>query len=103
MRVLDRKLIRDLRRLWAQSLAIALVMACGVATLVLAIGTYQSLDETRSAYYERYRFGDVFASVARAPNSLARTIAAIDGVAAVETRVASFGRCMPCISVSHGS
>ena len=89
MRALDRKLIRDLRRLWAQSLAIALVMACGVATLVLAIGTYQSLDETRSAYYERYRFGDVFASVTRAPNSLARTIAAIDGVAAVETRVAS--------------
>jgi putative ABC transport system permease protein len=89
MRVLDRKLIRDLRRLWAQSLAIALVMACGVATLILAIGTYQSLDETRAAYYERYRFGDIFASATRAPNSLARQIAAIDGVAAVETRIAS--------------
>ena len=55
--------------------------------MILAIGTYQSLDETRSAYYERYRFGDVFASPARAPNSLTRTIAAIDGVAAVETRI----------------
>ncbi len=89
MRALDRKLIRDLKRLWAQSLAIALVMACGVATLILAIGTYQSLDETRSAYYARYRFGDVFASATRAPNLLARRISAIDGVAAVETRIAS--------------
>ncbi len=89
MRALDRKLLRDLARLWAQSLAIALVMACGVATLILAIGTYQSLDETRSAYYERYRFGDIFAAATRAPKSLARSIAAIDGVAAVEARIAS--------------
>ena len=33
MRMLDRKLLRDLRRMWAQALAIALVMASGVATL----------------------------------------------------------------------
>jgi len=89
MRALDRKLIRDLRRLWAQALAIALVMACGVATLVLALGTYQSLDETRSAYYERYRFGQIFASATRAPRSLVGEIAAIDGVSAVEARIAS--------------
>ena len=87
MRALDRKLIRDLGRLWAQGLAIALVMACGVATLILAIGAYRSLAETRDAYYERYRFGDVFASLVRAPKSVARSIAAIDGVAAVEPRV----------------
>ncbi len=87
MRALDRKLIRDFRRLWAQSLAIALVMACGVATLILAVGAYRSLSETRSAYYERYRFGDVFATLVRAPNALAGSIAAIDGVAAVETRI----------------
>ena len=89
MRALDRKLIRDFRRLWAQSLAIALVMACGVATLILAIGTYQSLDETRSAYYERYRFGDIFATRDAGAQCAGAQIAAIDGVAAVETRIAS--------------
>jgi putative ABC transport system permease protein len=36
--VLDKKLLRDLRRLWAQALAIALVMSAGVATFVLAAG-----------------------------------------------------------------
>ncbi|MFN7001757.1 MAG: hypothetical protein ACK4ST_17295, partial [Elioraea tepidiphila] len=38
MRALDRKLVRDLRAIWAQGLAIALVLACGIAVLVLATG-----------------------------------------------------------------
>jgi putative ABC transport system permease protein len=87
MTALNKKLVRDLGRLWAQSLAIALVMACGVAVLIMAVGTYRSLEETRSAYYDRYRFGDIFASAVRAPKTLKTAIAAIDGVAAVETRI----------------
>jgi putative ABC transport system permease protein len=50
MRALDIKLLRDFRRLWAQAMAIALVMASGVATLVLASGASVSLEESRSAY-----------------------------------------------------
>ena len=88
MRVLDIKLIRDLIRLWAQALAIGFVIAGGVATLVLAVGSARSLDETRTAYYERYRFADVFASAKRAPKSLVDRIAEIPGVAAVDARIA---------------
>ena len=88
MRVLDRKLFRDLTRLWAQALAIALVVAGGVATLVLAVGSFRSLDETRNAYYERYRFADVFALVRRAPKAVVTQIAEIPGVAAVDARIA---------------
>lgn len=87
MRMLDRKLFRDLRRMWAQALAIALVMASGAATFILASGAYRSLDGTRSAYYDRYGFGDVFAEVKRAPKSLEEQILAISGVAAAETRI----------------
>ena len=87
MRALDRKLLRDLRRIWAQSLAIALVLACGIMVLVLANAARQSLGETRDAYYERHRFGDVFASATRAPRSLLPAIAAIEGVARAEPRV----------------
>jgi len=87
MRTLDRKLLRDLRRMWAQALAIALVLASGVATFVLASGAYQSLDETRAAYYLRYRFADVFAEVRRAPKSVVDQVQAIDGVATAETRI----------------
>ncbi|WP_087004712.1 ABC transporter permease [Rhizobium sullae] len=88
MRALDIKLLRDFGRLWAQALAIALVVAGGVATLILAVGSYRSLDETRAAYYERYRFGDVFATARRAPRALIDQIAEIPGVAAVDARIA---------------
>ena len=88
MRALDIKLSRDLLRLWAQALAIALVIAGGVATLILAVGSYRSLDETRAAYYERYRFADVFAVVSRAPKAVVDQILEIPGVAAAEARIA---------------
>ncbi|RWK03005.1 FtsX-like permease family protein [Mesorhizobium sp.] len=90
MRALDTKLFRDLVRLWAQALAIALVVGGGVATLLLAVGSYRSLDETRTAYYERYGFADVFATARRAPKALIRRIAEIPGVAAVDARIAQF-------------
>ena len=88
MRALHIKLLRDLRRLWAQALAIALVMAAGVATLILGVGAHDSLSTTRAQYYETNRFADVFTSVTRAPNAMASDIAAIEGVAAVDTRIA---------------
>jgi len=87
MRALDIKLFRDLRRLWAQVLAIALVIAGGVATLILAVGSHRSLDETRAAYYERYRFADVFAVVSRAPKTVVDQILEIPGVATAEARI----------------
>jgi putative ABC transport system permease protein len=88
MTALHIKLLRELRRLWAQVAAIALVMAAGVATLIIGIGTYQSLAQTRSDYYETNAFADVFAGVTRAPRSLLADLRDIDGVAAVDGRVA---------------
>mgnify|MGYP003507845023 FL=1 len=88
---LRRKALRDVRRLWAQVLAIALVLAAGVATLILGNGAYSSLHETRERYYEDYRFGDVFADVTRAPMGLMRDIREIDGVLAAEERIVKLG------------
>lgn len=88
MAALDIKLLRDVRRLWAQVFAIALVIGGGVATVVLAVGSHRSLEETRIAYYERYAFADVFAQVKRAPKALVSQIAEIPGVAAVDARIA---------------
>lgn len=87
MSMLDIKLLRDFRRLWPQVLAIAPVIAGGVASLVLSVGSFRSLDETRAAYYERNRFADVFATVQRAPLTLVDRIAEIPGVAAAEARI----------------
>lgn len=84
---LDRKLGRDLWRMKTQGFAIALVIAVGVLMLVMMDGLVNSLDQTRQAYYERYRLADVFAPVKRAPESVLGRIADIEGVAAVEGRV----------------
>ena len=88
MRALHLKLGRELFRLKAQVLAIALVMAAGVATLLIGVGTYQSLESTRNAYYESNDFADLFAGLTRAPRRVLTQIAAIDGVLAVDGRVA---------------
>lgn len=87
LRVLDRKVGRDFVRLWSQALAIALVMACGVMTLILAIGALRALEETRDAYYERNRFAHVFANATRVPQALETEIRAIQGVAAASTLI----------------
>lgn len=88
---LRRKVLRDLRRLWAQVLAIALVLAAGVATLILGNGAYSSLHETRARYYEENRFADIFADVTRAPRALLAEIEAIDGVLEAEARIVKLG------------
>lgn len=90
MRALDRKLARDLWRLKGQVIAIALVVASGVGVLVMSLTSLDSLDETAQAYYERYRFAHVFTNVKRAPERLARRVADMPGVQAVETRIATF-------------
>ena len=73
--------------MWAQSLAIALVIAGGVATLIMAVGSARSLLETRSAYYERYNFADVFAQVRRTPRTVLGDVGRISGVAIVDARI----------------
>ena len=84
---LDRKLLRDLWRMKTQALAISLVVAVGVMLLVMMSGLVNSLDETRRAYYERYRLADVFAPVVRAPDRVLTRLADIEGVSAAEGRI----------------
>jgi putative ABC transport system permease protein len=87
VRTLDRKVLRDLSRMRGQVLTIALVVACGIAAFVSALTTYRSLRWSQEAYYERSRFADVFATLKRAPETLAVRIRAIPGVAEVQTRL----------------
>jgi putative ABC transport system permease protein len=85
--ILDRKLLRDLWEMKGQALAIASVIAAGVTMFVTFMSNFDSLQRTRSLYYETARFADVFASLKRAPASLEERIAAIPGVAVAATRV----------------
>ncbi|HMP79506.1 MAG TPA: FtsX-like permease family protein, partial [Pirellulaceae bacterium] len=85
--MLDRKLLRDLNQIKSQSLAIALVMAAGIAMLVMSLFARDALHRSKEAFYARYRFADVFASAKRAPRSIAHRLEQIPGVAVVAPRI----------------
>lgn len=88
MTLLDRKLVRDLRALKSQALAVALVMACGLAMMITTRSLMLSLETARSRYYEQHHFAEVFSRLKRAPNAVRDELAAIPGVAAVQTSIA---------------
>jgi putative ABC transport system permease protein len=87
MQPLNKKLTRDLWRLRGQVIAVAVVIASGVAVLSMSLSTTEALGETARAYYERYRFAHVFGRVQRAPEHLADRIRLFPGVQSVSTRV----------------
>jgi putative ABC transport system permease protein len=87
MSILHRKLIRDLMKMRGQTIAIALVIACGVAAFVAMRAMYRSLLTSQTDYYNQYRFADVFVELKRAPKYLGHQLQNIRGVTAVEARV----------------
>lgn len=87
MDVIDRKLLRDLSRLRGQVITIGLVVAAGVAAYVTLQGTWTSLESSKTTYYERQRFADVFAHFKRAPMSLVAELRGIDGVSEADPRI----------------
>ena len=63
-------------------------MACGLAMLIMARSLIHSLETTRAEYYQTNHFADIFASLKRAPNDLGARLAALPGVATVQTDLA---------------
>ena len=87
MTTLHTKLWRDLRRLRAQVLTIAVVVAIGVAGFVGMFAVHDSLRTSRDAFYADNRLADLFAGVKRAPMQLHERLAAVPGVAEVKLDV----------------
>lgn len=89
--MLDRKLVRDLWRIKGQAVAIIFVIAAGISLLVMSRGMMISLDETMVAYYERYRFADMYAPAKRAPDHILNDVRALPGVNDAEGRISGGG------------
>jgi putative ABC transport system permease protein len=86
-RPLHRKVLRDLWHLRSQMLAVAVVMACGVAMFVTLRSMHGWLRGTQTAYYAAFRFPQVFAHARRVPSGVAAELARLPGVTGVRTRV----------------
>lgn len=89
MRAMTWKLLRDISNMWGMVFVIALMITCGAATYITFLSTLDSLQNTQQSYYQEYYFSNVFASLKRAPNSVASRIREIEGVNRVEARIQS--------------
>jgi putative ABC transport system permease protein len=87
MRTLDRKLFRDLWRMRINAIAVAMVLGCGLAIFVMAVGMRESLERTRRSYYATQHMADLAVSLVRAPERIEADLADIPGIAAVEARI----------------
>ncbi len=87
MSVLSTKARRDLWRLKGQVATIALVLACGIWSMIMMRSTFQAMVAARDAYYTSHRFADVFARLERAPTNVASRLGEIPGVALVAPRI----------------
>ncbi|MDI5933369.1 ABC transporter permease [Halomonas kalidii] len=87
MTALHRKLFRDLWRLKGQALAIAVVIASGVMTLILSVTTVEALSRSQQRFYASHHFAELFADVKRAPLGRLERVQAIEGVNLVEPTV----------------
>ncbi len=85
---LDKKLLRDIGKMKGQVLAVSLVMACGLAMMIMTRSLILTLETARTTYYQKNAMADLFGSLIRAPLSVAEQLSKLPGVATVETRVA---------------
>lgn len=91
MSALTTKARRDLWRIKWQALAIAILIAAGVAVSVMAYSSQEALRTARSAYYAQTRFADIFATLVRAPLRIAAQAERIDGVTRADARIVKAG------------
>ena len=99
MRVLQRKLVRDLLGSKGTLLTVVAIIAVGTG-LFMGIGSAQRiLEASQDAYYRQYRFADFWVNVKKAPLTAVDRVARLPGVAAIQDRVVFDGQEMKVILV----
>ncbi|MBN2372438.1 FtsX-like permease family protein [bacterium] len=87
MRVLNRKLIRDMLKARGQVIAVCAVIMCGIAGYSSVLSAFRNLKLTRDTYYKEYRFADFTIMMEKAPVSAVLKVRDISGVAVAQGRI----------------
>lgn len=87
MKVLHKKLMRDILRAKGQAFAVAMVICCGAASYITVASSYRNLLLTRDSYYAQYRFEDFSILLEQAPETAAFRVEAIPGVRQARGRI----------------
>lgn len=89
MKTIDVKIIRDLKGMRGQVIAIGFVIVAGVSVYVTMTSVSNTLQRTLQLYYAEHSFAEGFASVRRAPHGTGERLREIAGINAIETRVSA--------------
>lgn len=87
MSVLDVKLRRELLGSLGRLLAIASIIAVGVACLVAMRSAYSNLTDAKRLYYAQCRMADFWIDMDKAPEAELERLLEIDGISEIRSRV----------------
>jgi len=87
VRVLDRKLLREIARSKGLIAAIVAIVAIGTSCFVGLLATHRALVTARADYYARCRMADFWIDVKKVPIAEAQALLDIPEVASVRTRI----------------
>lgn len=87
MKILNKKLFRDLKSLKMQIFTMSILMICGLSVLISSWSSYQSLMSARDLFYQNFEFAEIFSEVSRAPSSVVHQLIKIDGIKRIESRI----------------
>jgi len=85
--MLDRKLLRDLRRSAGLLAAIASIIAVGITCYVALTSSYRNLSEAKARYYRKCRMADFWIDVKKVPLAELSAVSSIPGVAEIQPRI----------------
>ncbi len=89
MKVLDRKLLRDLRGSRGLIVAITCLMGVGVMCFIYMHSAYRNLNSAKEQYYSQCRMADFWIDVKKAPLSELAALAQLPGVSGIRPRIQS--------------
>ena len=87
MKILNRKLRRDLFRMKGLLAAVTAIIAVGIGCFVGMLATYSDLDKSRADYYNRCRMADFWIDLKKAPLSAASQLENINGISEIRERI----------------
>ena len=87
MKVMDRKLLRDLYVARALLLAVVMILGLGVSAYVANLSLYFNLELSRRSYYAECRMADFWVDVQRFPQSELERLTRIPGVTELRARI----------------
>ncbi len=87
MKVLDRKLLREVRGHLGMLLAVTGIIAVGVACLVTLASAFMNLSEAKQLYYAQCRMADFSIELKKVPVSELAALSAMPEVAEIRSRV----------------